>query len=243
MQFNIQPVEKTEHRTDGYLDVHSIFHTLQGEGPYSGHRSVFLRLAGCNLQCPGCDTEYTATRRLFDPETVAEMVAMVPPAGVPLKLVVLTGGEPFRQDVTAFCALMASRRIAVQIESNGVLGPSPGLMGLILSGSVEVVISPKTSRINLAWTENRGELVTAFKYVLQEGAVIEADLLPREALGHKATPFVARPPVGYRGSIYVNPMDEQDPYLNERNYALVARAALRHGYIAGVQLHKHLGLE
>ena len=41
------------------LQVNSIFYTIQGEGPFAGRPAIFIRLAGCNLQCPGCDTEYT----------------------------------------------------------------------------------------------------------------------------------------------------------------------------------------
>ena len=54
MKTNTQEPEKIDR--DRHLDVHSIFHTIQGEGPYCGHPAVFIRLAGCNLQCPGCDT-------------------------------------------------------------------------------------------------------------------------------------------------------------------------------------------
>ena len=49
--------------TDGAsLQVNSVFHTIQGEGPFAGSPSVFVRLSGCNLQCPACDTEYTEGR-------------------------------------------------------------------------------------------------------------------------------------------------------------------------------------
>ena len=34
---------------DRELLVHSVFKTIQGEGPYSGRVAVFIRLAGCNL--------------------------------------------------------------------------------------------------------------------------------------------------------------------------------------------------
>jgi len=57
--------QKPEPRAKGdgsILDFHSMFFTIQGEGPFAGHRSIFVRLAGCNLQCPGCDTEYTQGR-------------------------------------------------------------------------------------------------------------------------------------------------------------------------------------
>ena len=41
-----------------YLKVHSIFETIQGEGPYSGYQAIFIRLSGCNLACEFCDTEF-----------------------------------------------------------------------------------------------------------------------------------------------------------------------------------------
>jgi organic radical activating enzyme len=153
-------------------------------------------------------------------------------------LVVITGGEPFRQDLFALVNALRSLRFPVQIETNGVLAPASGLPTMVASG-VKVIVSPKTSRIHSAW----GEYAFAFKYVLQEGNVSEDDLLPIQALMHKATPRVARPPLGFRGPIFVNPMDEKDPIRNQLNLELVARAALRHGYIAGVQLHKYMNLE
>ena len=52
MAINIQPIEKRELSTDGSVQVHSIFYTLQGEGPFAGQPAVFVRLAGFNLQCP-----------------------------------------------------------------------------------------------------------------------------------------------------------------------------------------------
>ena len=55
-EFNGQPIEKVQRTFDGTLEVHSIFKTIQGEGPFCGTPAVFIRLAGCNLQCPWCDT-------------------------------------------------------------------------------------------------------------------------------------------------------------------------------------------
>ena len=54
---NKQPIEKREPSYEGTLQVHSIFKTIQGEGPFCGTPCVFVRLAGCNLQCPACDTD------------------------------------------------------------------------------------------------------------------------------------------------------------------------------------------
>lgn len=240
MQLNTQPVEKPDMRDDGALDVHSIFYTLQGEGPFTGHRSVFVRLAGCNLQCPGCDTEYTAGRQRLDIYAVGLRIKQVTPQQHTYRqpLVIITGGEPFRQNLFPLVTYLISNHYQVQVETNGVLAPATGLPTMIAAG-LKVIVSPKTSRIHPAW----GQYASAFKYVLQEGNVLEEDLLPIQALMHKAAPNVARPPDFYRGPIYVNPMDEKDPVKNQANLDLVARAALRHGYIAGVQMHKYMNLE
>lgn len=240
MQLNIQPVEKPDLREDGSLSVHSIFYTLQGEGPFAGQRAVFVRLAGCNLQCPGCDTEYTSGRLRMVPAEIAQLIAAMGQehSRTRVRLVVITGGEPFRQNLFPLVTLLIGRRYQVQIETNGVLAPKEGLETMVALGT-QVVVSPKTSRISPFW----GRYAAAFKYVLQSGNVLEEDLLPVQALKHKAVPHVARPPDFYTGPIYVNPMDEKDPERNQANLELVARAAMRHGYIAGVQMHKYMNLE
>ncbi|MGL5734710.1 MAG: hypothetical protein ACRCYS_07580, partial [Beijerinckiaceae bacterium] len=192
-----------------------------------------------NLKCPGCDTEYTDGRRRLTIGQIKGLILEAIPQHHDARrpLIVITGGEPFRQNLYPLVRDLAASGFRMQVETNGVLFPAH--MHTMYALGLHVIISPKTSRIDDRWTM----YATAFKYVLQEGNVVEEDLLPKEALRHKATPHVARPPLGYKGPIYVNPMDEKDAQANQRNLQLVARAALRHGYIAGVQMHKYMNLE
>lgn len=222
------------------LDLHSIFYTIQGEGPFTGERAVFVRLAGCNLQCPWCDTEYTEGRRIIPIEDLGERVVKeVKSRGLtPLgHLVVITGGEPFRQSIGPFVDGLIGRGFRVQIESNGLLEPDDRIKDLAGLDALHIVCSPKTSRIH----PTMHTLAKTFKYVLHHERICADDGLPTLALGHKAAPFVARPMLGaFTGKIYVNPEDSKDPQVNAANIAAVKRSCMKHGYIAGVQLHKIL---
>lgn len=228
-----------------FLDVHSIFYTIQGEGPFTGERAVFFRLAGCNLQCPWCDTEYTKGREKASHSDLADMVVRkIEARKAPIKnhLVVITGGEPFRQPIGYFMRALLDMGMRVQIESNGVLGPDEIAASLLNKNrkSTALICSPKTKHIH----SSMHHLATAFKYVLRHDAINPDDGLPTQALGHKAAPLVARPdPNLFKGPIYVNPEDSKDPQVNAANLAAVKQSAIRFGYIAGVQLHKILNVE
>ena len=104
--------------TSSTLRIAEIFYTLQGEGTWAGTPAVFVRLAGCNLACAFCDTDY-AIRSLAQ---IDEVVARVEELGGECPMVVLTGGEPLAQSATP--ALIDALRRAgrrVHIESNGTI--------------------------------------------------------------------------------------------------------------------------
>jgi len=46
-------VEPTDRNPTLYLSDDKIFYTIEGEGEYAGHPSVFMRLSMCNLTCKG----------------------------------------------------------------------------------------------------------------------------------------------------------------------------------------------
>lgn len=72
-----------------------IYKSVQGESSWSGLPCIFVRLAGCNLRCSWCDSEYTFSgghkMTLEEVEAAVEALA-------PVTLVEITGGEPMLQE-------------------------------------------------------------------------------------------------------------------------------------------------
>ena len=52
------------------MKVNEIFYSLQGEGLNTGTPAVFVRLSGCNLQCPFCDTEHAEGKEMTEGEII-----------------------------------------------------------------------------------------------------------------------------------------------------------------------------
>jgi organic radical activating enzyme len=237
---NRQPIEKRNFREDGYIEVHSIFNTIQGEGPFAGQQAVFVRLAGCNLQCPACDTDYTEGRTLAEP---AQIVAKVHSFCGPNDLVVITGGEPFRQNISNLVRLLMNDGYRVQIETNGTLGaPDSSFYRLVETDITRpdgcfIVCSPKTGKID----KDLDRHICAFKYIIRDGEV-DIDGLPLQALGHTASPFVHRPD-NFNGPIYVQPCDDQDIVKNKRNLEACIRSVLKYGFTLQLQIHKIINME
>lgn len=241
---NQQTPERPTKGDGRQLDVHSIFYTIQGEGPYSGHRAVFLRLAGCNLQCPGCDTEYTQGRETRNALPVSdEVTRLAKNNGADRCLVVITGGEPLRQPIGYIVRGLLAKGHPVQIESNGTCAPDETLETLLrdtwYTGELKLVVSPKTKHIH----SKCYELAAAFKYVLDYREVSEEDGLPKYALEHRRGNGVARPRKG--APVYLTPYDTGygvEHYHNIESRLAVARSCTKFGYIAGLQIHKLLGV-
>jgi 7-carboxy-7-deazaguanine synthase len=258
---NLQPIERRVMDPSGTLDVHSIFYTFQGEGPFAGTPCVFVRLGGCNLQCPGCDTIYTDKpgdkykRKLKTAlETVGAVAQAFPysPTQRDRKLVVITGGEPFRQNIAPFVKLLIEAGFFVQIESNGSFG-APRNQGITWNLDIGMrygaylVVSPKTGKVH----PDSDRIACAYKYVMSHDSVDPIDGLPIYALAHDTGKRVARPSELFIGLIYLQPMDHTEHAnhpidasgRNRKSKEAVLASCLKHGYIVQPQIHKMFGVE
>ncbi len=125
-------------------NISEIFVSIQGEGPRLGVPAVFLRLAGCNLRCPWCDTRYAwGEGRRVRIEELTELLERLA-LSTATRLLVLTGGEPLLQRKCLEELILGIRERGVRLEpgleTNGTLPP-----GRMLDLIDHAVVSPKLS--------------------------------------------------------------------------------------------------
>ncbi len=218
--FGKNPIRQVEKGDGEYLKIQSIFLTLQGEGPYTGLPSIFIRLGGCNLACSFCDTEFESFNELSLEDILNTTSELTKDKKV--GLVVITGGEPFRQPIKKLCEALLEKGYQIQIESNGTLFQE-------MPDGVEVICSPKIS--NGKYHKIRADLekyIIAYKFIISSTQK-EYSNIPSWDFNNK--------------KVYLQPMDEMDKEKNLANRKLAMELAFKTGYIFSSQLHKILGIE
>ncbi|MCC8417051.1 MAG: 7-carboxy-7-deazaguanine synthase QueE [Rickettsia endosymbiont of Bryobia graminum] len=203
------------------LEVKKIFNTIQGEGPFVGMPAIFIRLSGCNLACNFCDTEFDD----FDTLTIDKIIEEINKFYITSNtLIVITGGEPFRQNIEPLCSILLKLGHTIQIETNGTLYRD-------IPNSIHIVCSPKA--------QNNGY------------SLIREDLLPKlqavKFLIAKNLPYYSQVPelgqTKYNIPVFIQPMDQCDQTLNKENEQLAIELALKYGYRLSLQIHKILKIE
>jgi 7-carboxy-7-deazaguanine synthase len=98
------------------------FFSVQGEGHWTGTPAWFIRLQGCTVGCPWCDTKHTWEAATAT-SALADIVRGVPQSA---RHVVVTGGEPYEQDIHRLLYALHIEGRRVQVETSGcfdVYGP------------------------------------------------------------------------------------------------------------------------
>ena len=95
-----------------------LYKSVQGESSFAGLPCIFVRLAGCNLRCAWCDSEYTFTggKPFTEDEIVAQIEALAP-----CKLIEFTGGEPMLQarELLPLMDRLLAQNYTLMIETSG----------------------------------------------------------------------------------------------------------------------------
>ena len=114
--------------------------TIQGEGPNTGIKTLFVRVAGCDFKCSWCDSKFAwkidkDTKR-YEPEELAkELVQRC--RDTYTSHVILTGGNPCLYSFGEVIDILHNNKITVDVETQGSKFPE------WMSKLDLVVISPK----------------------------------------------------------------------------------------------------
>lgn len=238
--------------------VHSIFYTIQGEGPFAGIPAIFLRMGGCNLRCFWCDTEFEEGAEEWTLAALREkLLSLVDKHRC--SLIVVTGGEPMLQPIGMLIQSVSrpSPNIRWQIETAGTVWPAGGFPEPFApTQGVSIVVSPKTPQIAAqletaakarGYLPGNTHLDIWWKYILRADEPTDSILgLPcysTQDRGQFARKPLFVPTPFLRDRVFVQACDQHEATSNAENLAFATKTALRHGYRISVQIHKLLNVE
>jgi 7-carboxy-7-deazaguanine synthase len=138
--------------------VHEVFHTFQGEGMHMGRRAFFIRLFGCPVQCPWCDSAGTWHKDYIPKHivrnTARELTDMAEQSGA--DIVVITGGEPTIHDLSRLTGELHIVNKLVHLETSGAFP---------LTGSFDhITLSPKRWKLPLPEVIHKAR---EFKFIIE----------------------------------------------------------------------------
>lgn len=217
-------------------EINDCYGAIQGEGSMTGVPMVMLRLHGCAVGCPFCDTKHTWYAFSEDMVDTLEDVLGPTPKFAHVdqdeitryikhrwprqRWIMLSGGEPADQPLALLVDSLKMAGLKVALETSGT---APGFIG---AGCNWVVVSPK---IDMPGGKKvRGDALTAadeIKMVIGKQADLEVfdDLVVKYNLHHKI--------------ICLQPMGQ-----SQKATDLCMKVVEERGWRLSIQLHKYLNL-
>jgi 7-carboxy-7-deazaguanine synthase len=160
------------------LAPNPVWWSLQGEAHLRGFQMCFIRLAGCSVGCPQCDTDYRKASSATA-DQIAQMADNVTPHQVSDRWVWLTGGEPAdlpQMKMRALLGALAKRNFRIAVATSGVkpfippvdwLSVSPhseGKLAQPYGNEIKLVFGLNDFRPNI-FLRNNPELRFMYQYV------------------------------------------------------------------------------
>jgi 7-carboxy-7-deazaguanine synthase len=203
------------------LPIHESFYTWQGEGSHMGKPAFFIRLFGCPVHCPWCDSAGTwhpdhipSSIDRFTVDALVDQALKHQP-----EIVVITGGEPSIHDLSALTGALRARNLPVHLETAGCFE---------IRGNFDwITVSPKVWKKPIQESLAKAD---EFKIIVDKHGAI--DLWEREIGSY----YSGKP-------VWLHPewSKRNDPeILGAINSAVKNR---KHLYRAGYQLHKLFGVD
>jgi organic radical activating enzyme len=175
--------------TEPSFSVVETFHSVQGEGAWMGSNAFFIRLGGCDVGCPWCDTKESWYAPRHPQRSLSDLVAEV--AAVSPAIAIITGGEPLLHDLTDLSYALRNQGWRVHLETSGA-HPFSGEFDWVTCSpkrfkpphasvyshinELKIVV---TDREDLVWAEQQECAVpaTALKYLQPEWGTLSSQAL------------------------------------------------------------------
>lgn len=215
------------------ISITEIFYSLQGEGPYIGTPTVFVRVFGCNMKevCPWCDTMYSVqkqddTIRHIPIETVVNTILQYK-----CNNVTFTGGEPFLykdQIKNIMWMLTLNNDFEFCFETNGMISDiidfHPYKVSYVVSPKLHALKNNESYLDNIKnWARYAAHMPVYFKFVYENESSIEEIKKLSELTEIKNTEKIYLMPEGKTFSI--------------DKYKECAEQCLKHHYKMSPRLH------
>lgn len=99
------------------LPIVETFHSVQGEGAWTGTNAFFIRLGGCDVGCWFCDTKHSWNPKRHPKRAIVDLTAAAKATNP--AIVVITGGEPLMHDLAPLTESLHAEGLRVHLETSG----------------------------------------------------------------------------------------------------------------------------